>query len=124
MSTTLSSASFPGHDFSANACIDGVWGGGSAQWSFCHNGYAETNAWLSIEVQPNALVTSVVIHGRSDCCQQHLANYQVWVGGVSGDPTSVVGMLQCQPDDTLTAPATVGPFTVVCGLVGSYVTLR
>eukprot|EP00966_Prymnesium_polylepis_P174103 4028451-Prymnesium_polylepis.1 len=30
---------------------------------------------------------------------------------------------RCQPGETLTANATVGPFFVQCGLVGSYVTL-
>jgi len=123
MSSTLENSGFSGHDFSGAACIDGVWGGGGDNWSFCHNLYAEPNAWLSVEVEANALVSTVFLYGRSDCCQQNLANYEVWVGDAPGNPTLLPGMSQCQPTDVLVAPATVGPFNVSCGLVGSYVTL-
>eukprot|EP00966_Prymnesium_polylepis_P333844 7389257-Prymnesium_polylepis.2 len=112
MSSTLSSDNFPGHDFSAAACIDGVWGGGTAEWSFCHTASAATNAWLSVQLSSEAFVSRVVIYGRSDCCQQHLASYQVFVGNAPGDPTAMsAGMSRCQPNDALTAPATTGPFT-------------
>ena len=98
------------------------WGGGSDDWSFCHNDGAELDPWLSVQVA-DALVTSVIIHGRSDCRAEQLGTYQVWVGSAPGDPTSVGGMTRCQPTDTLTSDGTVGPFTVTCDLVGTYVTL-
>ena len=125
--STLSNAFYPpGTDFSASQCIDGSWGAGS---TVCHTTDA-TNAWLSVRVgygsttSTVAYVASATIYGRSDCCQGDLGHYQIWVGNSPGDPT-LTGATQCQPNDYLTvgSPATAGPFTVNCGLSGSYVTL-
>ena len=88
MSTTLVNGGFPGHDFSANACIDGVWGGGNADWSFCHTN-TEANPWLSVQLVAGASVSSVVIYGRSDCCQHDLGHYEVWVSSSPGNPTTI-----------------------------------
>ena len=73
MSSTLA---FAGHDFSAAACIDGVWGANNA-WSFCHTAYPWTNPWLSVQVAPNSYISGVTIHGRSDARQDTLGSYQV-----------------------------------------------
>eukprot|EP00327_Prymnesium_parvum_P006473 CAMPEP_0182821528 /NCGR_PEP_ID=MMETSP0006_2-20121128/13715_1 /TAXON_ID=97485 /ORGANISM="Prymnesium parvum, Strain Texoma1" /LENGTH=173 /DNA_ID=CAMNT_0024948285 /DNA_START=258 /DNA_END=776 /DNA_ORIENTATION=- len=120
MSSTLSNARWPGHDFSGNACIDGVWGGGQAVWSFCHTASLETNPWLSVQLAARSYVSSVLVYGRSDCCRQYLAVYEIWVGDAAGEPQSA-GLTRC---GVSTAPATVGPFSMSCGLVGTYVTLR
>ena len=123
MSSTLSNAHFSGHDFSANACIDGVWGGGSAQWSFCHSDL-QADAWLSVRVGESARISRVLLYGRSDCCQEHLGRYEVWVGDTPGVlPTRDGRASRCQADDELLAPPTVGPFSVNCALSGSFVTL-
>ena len=124
MSSTLSDAHFAGHDFSASACIDGVWGGGSAQWSFCHSDL-QANAWLSVRVAAeSAHISSVLLYGRSDCCQEHLGKYEVWVGDTAGALAARDGRAsRCQPGDELSAPPTVGPFAVTCDLSGSFVTL-
>eukprot|EP00966_Prymnesium_polylepis_P276391 6385530-Prymnesium_polylepis.1 len=111
MSSLRSNANFPGHDFSANSCIDGTWGMGDTEWSFCE-GLPQANPWLSVQissVSTGSFVTTVTIHGRSDCCQDLLGNYEVWVGNNPGDPLTT-GASKCQPNDVLTAPATVGPF--------------
>lgn len=123
MSSVLVNDRFAGHDFSADACTDGRWGGGANSWSFCHNDHAERNAWLSVQLARAEVVVSVVLYGRSDCCQEHLGTYEVWVGDAPGDPTAAAGMSQCQAGETLIAQATVGPFNVACGLRGTYVTL-
>eukprot|EP00966_Prymnesium_polylepis_P041475 962613-Prymnesium_polylepis.1 len=83
----------------------------------------EDSPWLSVQLPSRALVSSVIIYGRSDCCQEHLADYEVWVGTTPGLAESADAESRCQPDDTLTAPAIVGPFTVSCSLEGTYVTL-
>ncbi|KAL1528209.1 hypothetical protein AB1Y20_009568 [Prymnesium parvum] len=124
MSSTFDDPRWAAHDFSGAACHDGVWGGGQAQWSFCHT-QNQNNPWLSLNLGATSYVSSVRIYGRSDCCQSQLGTYQVWVATAAGNPTLLSGSAasRCQPADTLVAPATVGPFTVSCGLSGSYVTL-
>ena len=127
MKSVLFNARFVAWDFSAASCIDGIWGAGAASasdWSTCHNDVAETRPWLSVWLPAAAYVSSVLVHNRGDCCQQHLGSYQVWVGDAVGDPLASPGrMAQCQPGDALIAPETSGPFTVTCELVGTHVTL-
>ncbi|KAL3892547.1 MAG: hypothetical protein SGPRY_015027, partial [Prymnesium sp.] len=123
MSSIFSDIRFPGHDFSGTSAHDGVWGGGQSLWSFAHT-TRENSPWLSLQMSSEAYISSVVIYGRSDCCQQNLAYYEVWVNAVPGNPTLLSsGAQRCQPTTFLLAPATVGPFTVTCGLTGLYVTL-
>ena len=120
MSSTLSNANFPGHDFGAGQCIDGVTNNDNG-WNFCISNLNVPDPWLSVALPASSTVSSVVVHNREDCCQRFLGTFEVWVGNAAGLPTSATAT-QC---GTLTAPATVGPFTVTCSspLSGSVVTL-
>ena len=76
MSSVFPSVAYPGHDFSGNSAIDGVWGMGNTQWSFTVTNY-ERDPWLSIQVASGSFISSITIHGRSDCCQEFLGHYEV-----------------------------------------------
>eukprot|EP00966_Prymnesium_polylepis_P324274 7380343-Prymnesium_polylepis.1 len=122
MSSTYSTASFPGHDFGANMCIDGQTGSATGTWNFCMGTLNEANPWLSLTLPQGSVVASVDVYNRADCCQQYLDAFEVWVGSAAGYPSSSAGVAQC---GTFLAPAEVGPFTVMCStpLSGSVVTM-
>ncbi|KAL1500327.1 hypothetical protein AB1Y20_012991 [Prymnesium parvum] len=48
----------------------------------------ETNPWLSVQLAARSYVSSVLVYGRSDCCRQYLAVYEIWVGDAAGEPQS------------------------------------
>ena len=121
MSDTLDSSNWPGHDFSAAACIDGVYGLGDAGWSFCNSNTGQTNPWLSVQIPSGSFVDHVFVHARSDCCTSYLSPFEIYVGNAAGDPVSG-GLTRCGLINY--PPNTIGPHRVDCGLVGSYVTLR
>mmetsp|Transcript_38023 Transcript_38023/g.94876 ORF Transcript_38023/g.94876 Transcript_38023/m.94876 type:complete len:344 (-) Transcript_38023:246-1277(-) len=140
LSSTMSTDSFPGHDFSATMCMDGVTGNTDGLWNFCMTPAPGWSAlqepWLSLRLEASATVGHVVIHGREDCCQRHLSPFEVWVGDKEG---ATEGAARCGGDgpEGVTSFDTsewntdeqkaimVGPFTVECGgLKGEYVTLR
>jgi len=121
MSSTLSSANFQGHDFSAAMCIDGK-DGSDGVWNFCMSNLYEPGPWLSIQVPQRSTVSAVDVYSRHDCCQRFLDSFEVWVGPASGSPSTSVGMSKC---GQATATLEAGPFRVTCGspLVGSVVTV-
>ena len=121
MSSTLSAANFPGHDFGPGQCIDGVTNNDNG-WNFCFSDLNVADPWLSIQLPPASVVSSVVVYSRADCCQRFLGTFEVWVGDAAGSPSSSTAT-QC---GVLTADLTTGPFTVSCStaLTGSVVTLR
>ena len=120
MSSTLSSANFPGHDFGAAQCIDGVTNNNNG-WNFCISSLNVANPWLSVQLPATSSVSSVVVYSREDCCQRWLNTFEVWVGDAAGLPSSSTAT-RC---GVLTADLTTGPFTVTCStpLSGSVVTL-
>ena len=121
MSSTLSAADFPGHDFGATQCIDGVTNNDNG-WNFCISSLNVANPWLSVELPSRSRVSSVVVHSREDCCQRWLGLFEVWVSSTAGAPSSSSGATRC---GVLTADLTSGPFTVTCStpLSGSVVTV-
>jgi len=120
MSSTYSTANFPGHDFSAAMCIDGNTGSATGAWNFCMSTYGEASPWLSLQLPQGSTVSQVKVWARADCCQRFLGTLQVWVGSRPGAPN--VGMTQC---GQLTTTAEAGPHTVTCStaLRGSTVTV-
>ena len=125
MSSTNSSG------FSASKCIDGVicmegMCTNGASVNLCHTKHTSphtTNPWLSVQLSHTVTVSKVKIYNRGDCCQDRLANYQVWVGSVEGQYFSP--STKCVD---ATAPATAGPFDMACDPatgphVGTYVTI-
>ena len=120
MSSTLSAANWPGHDFGAGKCIDGVTNNNNG-WNFCMSNLNVANPWLSVQLPTSSSVTSVVVYSREDCCQRFLGTFEVWVGTTAGSPSTATATRCC----SLTADLTTGPFTVTCAtaLSGSVVTL-
>eukprot|EP00966_Prymnesium_polylepis_P043410 1007079-Prymnesium_polylepis.1 len=95
----MSTDSFPGHDFSATMCMDGVTGNTDGLWNFCMTPAPGWSAlqepWLSLRLEASATVGHVVIHGREDCCQRHLSPFEVWVGDKEG---ATEGAARCGGD--------------------------
>ena len=72
-----------------------------------------------MELATETPIGLVRVYNRADCCQERLANYEVWVGAAAGQTATPA--LLCAAEN---APSTDGPFDTECGgKLGRFVTI-
>jgi uncharacterized repeat protein (TIGR01451 family) len=89
------SSTLPGSP-SAAAAIDGSTDGTFADGSVTSTNL-DTNAWWQVDVGTSAIVSSIVIWNRTDCCGSRLSDYWVFVSNTPFAPTDTPTTLQGKP---------------------------
>ena len=110
----------------ASAAVDGNTDGNLANNSVSHT-YADANAWWQVDLGSQAIVNSIAVWNRTDCCGSRLADYWVFVSDTPFSPSDTPATLQSRTGvyashQTL-AP---GPVTAIVtgGVVGQYVRVQ
>jgi hypothetical protein len=123
--TASMNSTFPG-GYNASFAIDGNTAGGPAVNFAVTNGATTTDFW-QVDLGANALINTVKIFNRDDCCQDRLGNVYVMISDTPfpADPLNLAGSL-ANADFTYQLPAVVtGDFNVpVPNVSGRYVRLQ
>ena len=107
----------------ATRCTDGI------PNTFCQS-TVQDDPWLSVRLGGEVeTVSYVAILNRQDCCQEHLGDFEVWLGDASGAHTTqsatrcaAVPAIRIFADGVLYHP-TLTPIVVECEGAARYVTL-
>lgn len=62
----------------------------------CSSTDSQNNPWWKVNFQRQILVTGVKIYGRSDCCQDRMQGFDVWVGNHNYEPDANVACVTNQ----------------------------
>ena len=76
--------------------VDGNTDGDYAHGSVTHTG-ADPNAWLEIDLGSSQPIGSIKVWNRTDCCQQRLDNFWVFVSDTPFGDTETAGDLKVRP---------------------------
>ena len=111
---------------SAAAAIDGSTDGNFSDGSVTATNL-DTNAWWQVDLGTSAILSSIVIWNRTDCCSSRLNDYWVFVSNTPFVPTDTPATLQSRPgiwsSHQTTAP---NPSTTIAaaGALGRYLRVQ
>ena len=121
------SSTLPGYPAaSAAAALDGSTDGNFYDGSVTHTNL-DANAWWQVDLGTSAIVSSIVIWNRTDCCGSRLSDYWVFVSNTPFAPTDTPATLQGKPgvwsNHQTTAP---NPLTTISagGALGRYLRVQ
>jgi hypothetical protein len=113
--TATQSSTYPGYP--ASNAVDGNTDGSVPHGSVTVTASGtEANPWWQVDLGTLAVVDSVVIWNRTDCCGYRLADYWVFVSDTPFSPTDTLATLQAHPGTmymhmtTAPNPSTAIPF--------------
>jgi uncharacterized repeat protein (TIGR01451 family) len=121
------SSTLPGYSTtSAAGAIDGSTDGNFFDGSVTHTNL-ETNPWWQVDLGTSAILSSIVIWNRTDCCSSRLNDYWVFASNTPFGPTDTPATLQGRPgtfsSHQTTAP---NPSTTIAaaGALGRYLRVQ
>ena len=80
----------------ADKAVDGNTDGNFLDYSVTHTNY-DVNAWWQVDLGASASISSVVIWNRTDCCQDRLSDYWVFISDTPFSPSDTPATLQSRP---------------------------
>ena len=85
-------------EFQPSLCVDGITsnpGGGDTNLNICMSGIGVADPWLAVTLPDRSVVWDVIVYGRSDCCNELLQDFEVWVGDDVSAPSTAGGWHLC-----------------------------
>jgi hypothetical protein len=124
--TATQSSTFPGYAGAvAASAVDGNTDGNFPDGSVTATN-ADPNAWWQVDLGASAIVSSVVIWNRTDCCGGRLGDYWVFISDTPFLPTDTPAALQNRPG-TFSSHQTAAPnpsTSIAAGAQGRYVRVQ
>ena len=87
----------------------------------------DANAWWQVDLGAPAVVNSIIVWNRTDCCSSRLGDYWVFVSSIPFLPTDTPATLQNRPGTFAShQTAAPNPFTIVAAgsVLGRYVRVQ
>jgi len=125
--TATQSSTYPGYaSAAAGSAVDGNTDGNFGNGSVTATN-PDTNAWWQVDLGSSAIVNSIVIWNRTDCCAARLSDYWVFVSNTPFSPSDTPTTLQNRAG-TWSSHQTVAPSPSVTiatgGVQGQYVRVQ
>jgi hypothetical protein len=111
---------------SAAGAVDNNTSGNFSEGSVTHTNL-DANAWWQVDLGASALINSIVIWNRTDCCSNRLNDYWVFVSDAPFNPSDTPSTLQNRAGTFSSHQTAIpNPFTVIAtgSLQGRYVRVQ